>query len=142
MSALSYTCRPSFAHDGKDKSERVLNEPTLTSFFFGGGFSPILFFLLSFFSLFSFNFLFFQTHFRGELAEATIRVVKEDKTIPLESLGKVITDQPDERLNRIVSSMMSSTDSARAQSLGLPTNPSLDTIIREYIADFWKAPVN
>ena len=78
---------------------------------------------------------------RGELAEATIRVVTEDKTIPVETLGKVISDQPDSRLNRIVSSMMSSTDSTRAQSLGLPVNPSLDTIIREYIQDFWKPQV-
>ena len=97
---------------------------------------------------------------------------------------QIDASQPDERLNGIVSSMMSSTDSAsfaganiarrplvslhragayrtllcrcaltypgsraaaslthglqsRALSIGLPDNPPLEQVIREYVADFW-----
>jgi hypothetical protein len=45
--------------------------------------------------------------------------------------------RPDERLNQIVSSMMSGTDSSRAIAIGLPDNPSVDECVRQYIADFW-----
>eukprot|EP00039_Didymoeca_costata_P024225 m.9675 g.9675 ORF g.9675 m.9675 type:complete len:631 (+) comp4112_c0_seq2:149-2041(+) len=76
----------------------------------------------------------------GDLAKAMHKVVTEDKFMDVQKLGRVITDRPDARLNAIVSSMMSSMDSTRALSLGLPSNPPVEQIIREYISDFWQPP--
>jgi hypothetical protein len=39
----------------------------------------------------------------GELTEATLRVVKEDNLMPVELLGKVFSDQPDERYGALPS---------------------------------------
>ena len=75
------------------------------------------------------------------VGSALRKVVAADGLLPLDKLGKIVTDQADPHLDRIVGSMMNSMESNRADLLGLPTNPDLEGVIRAYVEDFWSPPV-
>ena len=66
-----------------------------------------------------------------ELHDSACRVAAE-KGI---TMGKM-TCKPDAWLDEVVGGMATATDSSRAVALGLPSNPPLDDLIRQYIDDF------